>query len=187
MEKSGLARQQALYWKKMSDLRIAADYVRRYRDDCGHWMTVFGTVRAIASSASIAGWAIWHQLAFFWAVIIAGSQVLDALRKVFPVAKRHKAAGELTVTLDRLFIDAQLEWEGIFAGKYTEEQIAKRLHTLRTLHHQAECHCFPDGLPDREDFFRLAQDEAAAFFSETYKVNSLPGGDNDVEDQRQED
>jgi hypothetical protein len=179
MEPSQPHRQQDLYWAKMVGLKVAADYIRHYRDYLGGWVTGMGVVRAVASSVSIGAWAIWRQYAFVWGLIIACSQVLDALRDVFPVAKRHKSASELSGILDSLFIDAQLEWENIFAGKYDDGQIAKRLHKLRTLHHNAEGRSFHEGLPRRKDLFRLAQAEAAVFFRDTYGVELLQEGAND--------
>jgi hypothetical protein len=176
MEHDTLHRQQGLYWSKMVDLKIAASYMRRYRDHLGRWVKTVGTIRAVASSTSIAAWAIWRQYAFIWGAIIACTQVLDAVRDIFPVAKRHKAASELVISLETLFIDAQLEWENIFAGKYTDDQIAKRLHTLRLLHHKAEQHSFSEGIPKQMSRFVLAESDADDFFRKTYGVNSTGGG-----------
>ncbi len=161
-------RQQQLYWAQMVELKIACVYTRRYRDHLGKWVTRIGAVRAIASSASIAAWAVWKNHAFLWAVIIASSQVLDALKDVFPVTKKHKSASEHTTTLEGIFIDAQLEWEGIFLGRYTDDQIMKRRHKLMTLQHHAEGAHFPNGLPTRDSDFALAQQEAANYFTALY-------------------
>jgi hypothetical protein len=161
-------RQQQLYWAEMIELKVATAYIRRYRDYLGKRTTVLGTVKAIASSGGIAGWAIWRQYAFVWGVIIAASQVADALKEVFPFTKKHKAASEHTITLNGLFIDAQLEWENIFSGRYTDDEIAKRRHKLMKLQHDAECNHFPDGLAVRETLFDLAQREAKDYFTTTY-------------------
>jgi hypothetical protein len=37
-----------------------------------------------------------------------------------------------------MFIDALLEWENIFSGKYSDEQISNRRHKLMKLQHDAE-------------------------------------------------
>src|SRR5271166_1107670 len=109
-------RQQQLYWAQMVELKVAACYIRRYRDYLGSWVSAVGTLRAIASSGAIAAWALWQEYALVWGAIIAASQVADALRDVFPFTKKHKAASEHTITLNSMFIDAQLEWENIFSG-----------------------------------------------------------------------
>ena len=163
-------RQQQLYWNQMVQLKVAGAYTRRYRNDLGRWVTGLGTLKAIASSGSIAGWVIWKEYAFVWGTIIVASQVADALKDVFPFTKTHKAASEHTITLENIFIDAQLEWEGIFSGQYTNEQIANRRHKLMKLQHDAECRNFPNGLATKASFFAEAQQEAKDYFAATYMV-----------------
>ncbi len=155
----------------MIELKVACVYLRRYRDGLGTWVTRLGTLKAIASSGSIAAWVIWKEYAFVWGVIIAASQVTDALKDVFPFSKTHRAASEHTISLETLFIDAQLEWEGVFSGRYTNEQISNRRHKLMKLQHEAERHNFPNGLPAKGALFAEAQREATEYFAVTYGVS----------------
>ncbi len=166
-------RQQQLYWNQIIELKVAAAYIRRYRDYFGRWVTGLGAIRAIASCGSIAAWAIWREHAFLWGTIIAASQLADALKEVFPFTKKHKAASEHTIALNSIFIDAQLEWENIFSGRYTDDEIMKRRHKLMKLQHDAERSSFPDGLATRDSLFTLAQDEAKEYFVTTYGVSQL--------------
>ena len=163
-------RQQQLYWNQMVNVKVAAAYIRRYRDDLGKWVTLLGTVKAVAASGSIAAWVIWKEYAFVWGMIIAVSQLADALKDVFPFTKTHKAASEHTITLENIFIDAQLEWENIFTGQYTNEQIASRWHKLMKLQHDAECRIFPNGLAEKPQLFAKAQQEAEDYFKSAYLV-----------------
>ena len=176
MYEDELERQQRLYWNKMLDLRTAADYIRLYRNYTGRWVTRVAVVRAVASSVSIAGWAIWHRFAFIWALVIALSQVLDALREVFPMTRRHKVASEYSVALEALFIDAQRDWEGILAGKYSADAVMELLHSLRGAHHTIESKIIREDLPDKDDLFRIAELDADVYLSETYGVESKAGG-----------
>ncbi len=147
------------------ELKVAAAYVRRYRDDRGQWVTRFGVWKAIASSGGIAAWAIWKEHAFLWGAIIAASQLADALKEVFPFAKTHKSSSEHTVVLNSMLIDAQLEWESIFSGRYTDDQISSRRHKLMKLQHEAEPRAFPVGLPVNVKLFAEAQTEAKDYFA----------------------
>jgi hypothetical protein len=155
-------RQQILYWNALVQMKVACAYIRRYRGRQKKWVTALAVLRAIASSGGIAGWAIWHELSFVWGAIIAASQVADALSGVFPFAKKHKSATKHTVTLDALFIDAQLEWEAIFAGRVSDTEIANRVYRLRKAVNDAEIKHFPDGLEVDHDLFDLAQSDAQA-------------------------
>jgi hypothetical protein len=64
-----------------------------------------------------------------------------------------------------MFIDALLEWENIFSGKYSDEQISNRRHKLMKLQHDAERKFFPTGLPVKEKLFAAAQSEARDYFA----------------------
>jgi hypothetical protein len=154
----------------MIELKVAIGYIRRYRDSLGRWVSGLGTLRAIASSGSIAAWALWKEYALLWGAIIAISQVVDALKDVFPFTKKHKAASVHTITLAAMFIDAQLEWENIFSGRYTDDQIMKLRHKLMKLQHDAERVNFPDGLALRESLFTQAEHDAKEYFKSTYNV-----------------
>src|SRR3984893_19524878 len=114
-------RQQQLYWAQRGKLKVAACYIRHYRDNLGKRVTALGTVRAIASSGSIAAWALWKEHAFVWGAIIAASQVADALREVFPFNKKHKAASAHTITLGSIFIGAQVAGKSVFSVLYAHD------------------------------------------------------------------
>ena len=157
-------RQQQLYWNQMIELKVAAGYIRRYRDDLGRKVTLLGTLKAVASSGGIAAWAIWKEYAFVWGAIIAAAQLLDALKEVFPFSKIHKAASEHAIVLNSMLIDALLEWEGIFSGRYTDDQIMKQRHKLMKLQHDAERKTFPRGLAVKKALFDDAQREAKEYF-----------------------
>ncbi len=152
----------------MIELKFAACYIQLYRNYLSKWVSCLGILKAVASSVGIAGWVVWRQYAFIWAVIIAASQVADALKEVFPFTKRHKAASELTSTYDNLFIDAQLEWENIISGRFTDDQIINRLHKLRKLRLDAERSSFPEGLAEKSDLVKQAKEHAQQYFSTTY-------------------
>ena len=164
-------RQQQLYWKEMINLKADASYIRLYRGSLGRWVTGLGALKAIASCGGIAAWVVWKEFAFVWGAIIAASQVADALKDVFPFAKKHKAASGYSMTLDYLFNDIQLEWENIFSGRYTDEEIMKLRHKLGKLQLDALQHNFPDGLAADETALAEAKQEAEDYFRTTYGVN----------------
>jgi hypothetical protein len=168
---SDLHRQQKLYWDQMFELKVEVSYIRLYRNSLGNSVTALAALKAIASCAGIAAWAIWREYAFVWGAIIAASQVVDALKDVFPFAKRHRAAAELALTLENLFIDVQLEWEGVFAGRYSDDETMNRLHQLRKLKLEVEKRNFPDGLAEQVALLNRAKQEAAEYLSATYGVH----------------
>lgn len=163
-------RQQRLYWDQMYALKVAASAICLYRNYLNRWVTGLGVLKAVTSCASIAAWAVWRQYAFVWGALIAASQLADALKDVFPFAKTHKAACAHALTLNNLFVDTQLEWENIFSGRYSDEEIIKRLHQLRKLQLDAENHDFPDGLSMRKSLLDRAKQDAKEYLASTYDV-----------------
>ncbi len=105
-----------------------------------------------------------------WGAIIAASQLADALKDVFPFTKTHKAASEHAITLSGMFRDAQSEWESIFSGRYTNEQISNRRHKITKLQHETERKHFPHGLAEKEAFVAEAEQEAVDYFATMYGV-----------------
>jgi hypothetical protein len=45
---SDLHRQQKLYWDQMFELKVAASYIRLYRDYLGKWVSGLGALKARA-------------------------------------------------------------------------------------------------------------------------------------------
>lgn len=96
------------------------------------------------------------------------AQLLDALKNVFPFARNHKSASDLTVAMELLWIDAEEEWESIYSGQLSEDKIIKRRTQLRKLQLDAERKYFPEGFQPSEKLVKLATDEASTYFALTY-------------------
>ncbi len=126
-------------------------------------------VKAVASSGSIAGWVVFKKYPILWSSIIVAAQLLDALKNVFPFARNHKSASDLTVAMELLWIDAEEEWESIYSGQLSEDKITKRRTQLRKLQLDAERKYFPEGFEPGDKLIRLAELEASTYFELTYK------------------
>jgi hypothetical protein len=162
------SREQQVYWKEFVQLKADSCYVRDYRNHLNRWVTGVATIRAVASAGGIAAWAIWKQYAYVWACFIAASQVVDALKNVFPFYKRRDALSRWSRALNRLFVEAQRDWDEIASGKCTDSQIGKLSHQMRLRKERAEAKCIPHGLALHHDLFDEAQKEAARFFASRY-------------------
>jgi hypothetical protein len=162
-------RQQDLYYQELFQLKVACEYVQRYRDSLGRWVTWLSSLRAIASSGAIAAWAVVQSYPLVWGGIIAAAQVWDALRDVVPLTARHKATGPLAVSLDALFIEALYEWEGVYAGQFSDGEITERRRKLMERRHDVDAKHFPNGhLPMRGDLMELAEKDAEAYLRDMF-------------------
>jgi hypothetical protein len=151
-------------------LKADACYIRDYRDYFGRWVTGLGTLRAITSTGSIAGWLIWKHLAWLWAALIGASQLAEALTKTFPFTKKRLALSRWCRKLDELVVAAQSTWDEIEGGKLSGMQIRKALKLLRIQRQKAQAKAIPNGLPRKAELFRRAQQETQQFFRVNYNA-----------------
>ena len=135
-----------------------------HRDDQAKWNTRLAFIKAIATSSTIAGWAIWQNYAIIWGTIIAASQLIDALKDVFPHAKSRKSSAELANVLNGLFIDARVDFERICSGSIAPEDANASLSKLQKLRNEAESKYFPEGIVKKAWLKAEARRETIAFF-----------------------
>ena len=106
------------------------------------WQSGFGQSNSSKSSAQAeelpAGSSGRRFIPSFGLVSSRRRKLLDAIKHVFPFAKDHKSASDLTVALELLFIDAQYEWEKIYAGKMSDEDIMSARRKMQKLRLEAE-------------------------------------------------
>jgi hypothetical protein len=162
-------RQQELYWQQLRDLKAGCLYLERYRSILNDWETRIATVRAVASSGAIAGWAIVQAHPLLWGSIIAAAQVADALRHVFPLATRRQAASDLLGVLEGQFFRCLHEWESVRDGSLSDREINDRRLGLMEQQHQAQLKYFPTtGLPVRPALKALAEAEARDYLTKRF-------------------
>ena len=94
------------------------------------------------------------------------------MQGAFPINRRHQATSALVLGLDALFITAQAEWEELYAGRVDEVGITKAWHRLMNQMHDLQAKHLPTGLPRRDGLFRLAENDAAAYFTSMYDMEA---------------
>lgn len=114
---------QEKYWKYMVQIKAWIFYLDLYAEDSYKWDKRINVLGAIASSTSIAAWAIWQQLSFVWSVIIAISQVLTAIKGFLPYSKRLKILVPFMEDLKFLYNKIEYNWFNVASGELTEEDI----------------------------------------------------------------
>jgi len=101
------------------------------------------------------------------------AQVADAMQGAIPINRRHQGTSALVVTLDALFITAQGVWEDIYAARMDQGGATKARLSLLQQMHDAQAKYLPTGLPRRDDFFKLAEADAAAHFRVTFATGPI--------------
>jgi hypothetical protein len=151
---------QRRYWQEFVDLKRNAFYIDLYHAKVERVDRTLGMFSAIASSASIGAWAIWRDVAGLWALVIALSQVLSAIKEYLPYKSRLRGLGSLGKDLNALALSAENDWFKVSQGFLTEQQIHELQMVLKGKIQAATNNGFPNSsLP--EDKFLLEKAEAA--------------------------
>ena len=156
-----------IYFQTMADLHRDGLYVGKLSGRYARlkwWIDVF---IAVAGSASIGAWAIWNKYPLIWGGIIAGSQVVTAIKPFIPYWKRAESLHQLRYDLESIFLEAERDWYKIFEGLIDPAK-TNELNTKMKLARAAAIKArFPDsGVPDIEKIENWANNASAQYMSQ---------------------
>jgi hypothetical protein len=86
---------------------------------------------AIASSGSIAAWAIWDQFPMVWGIIIASTQVITVVKPYIPYFKYVKELKGKLLKIENLNIELERLWYYYTNKKISDEEIEARYFELK--------------------------------------------------------
>ena len=122
---------QEKYWKYMVQIKAWIFYLDVYTEDSYRWDRIINIVVAIASSTSIAAWAIWKKYSFVWSIIIAISQVLTTIKGFLPYSKRLKMLVPFMEDLKFLYNKIEYNWFKVASGDLSEDEINELLYSFK--------------------------------------------------------
>ena len=118
-------------WYNLLDVKFKSIYydeLATYYQVIDRRMNVF---LALASSGSIASWAIWEEFNFIWALIIAISTVINVIKPYFPYHKYVNEISKMSAQLDNLSWEYENLWFKFDRDKINEEQCFKLYMDLK--------------------------------------------------------
>jgi len=160
---------QQRYWNQLKEFKTHVIYLHGYASNSDWWDKAINIFLAITSSASIAAWAIWQQHQIVWAVIIALSQIITAIKPFLPYKQRLKAIGELNDKIQEVSLECEKGWYFVAEGKLTEEKIHNLCISLRDKGLSAERkHLKNLVLPKNKKILRKAEEDADMYLTNNY-------------------
>lgn len=160
---------QRRYWTELFELRVHVNYLELYMEESELKDKSINIFLAVTSSSSICGWAIWNKYGFIWAVIIAASQLINAVKQFLPYRTRLKATSGIMRELEELSIFAEKKWFDVAEGKLTEEEINKLQFEIRSKKTKAiQKHLGMNTLPEKGKLFREAKQSAEIYINNFY-------------------
>ncbi|MDN3379724.1 MULTISPECIES: hypothetical protein [unclassified Pseudoalteromonas] len=160
---------QLRYWNLLKELKAQIGYLHNYASDDEWTDKALNIFMAIASSASIATWAIWKEHQLVWACIIALSQVVTAIKPFLPYQKRLKAISELNNQIQAIFLEAESIWYKVSEGLLTEQEIHQETVRLKGRIIAAERASLNGLVLPRKHKLKVAAEKAAGeYFTDNY-------------------
>jgi hypothetical protein len=160
---------QNRYWKELFELRVHVNYLEKYMQQSELRDKSVNIFLAVTSSSSICGWAIWYKYSFIWAVIIAASQLIGAVKQFLPYRTRSKAISNILKDLEEFLNLYEMKWFDVAEGKLTEEEINKLQFEIRSKKTKAiQKHLGMNTLPEKGKLFREAKQSAEIYINNFY-------------------
>ena len=160
---------QQRYWNQLKELKTHVIYLHYYAARSEKWDKSVNIFLAVTSSSSIAAWAIWQQYQIVWAVIIALSQIVTAVKPFLPYRQRVKAISELNDKIQEIYLKCEKGWFSVAEGELTDKEIHDYFISLRDKAVTAERRYFKNTiLPKNKSMLRLAEKEAELYLSQNY-------------------
>ena len=157
---------QNLIWKLLYKTKMHSIYLESVRAEDEQIDRNFKIVLAIASSGSIAGWAVWQDYSYIWAVVVAISQVLNVIRPIMPYKERMKALSSLAPELRELSIDMEVKWLLIKEGELTDEEMRKfYADMLKKIARAERKYICSITIADNEKLLEKVENKAGNYFS----------------------
>lgn len=160
---------QEKYWYYMVQIKAWILYLDIYAEKSYKWDRRINVFGAIASSSSIAAWAIWKELSYVWAFIIAVSQVLSAIKEYFPFGRRLKVLRPFIEEMKILYIKIEYEWFKVAEGVLTEEEINTALYNYKKEFANIESKYLKEEvLLENSDYMDEADKKATKYFENNF-------------------
>ena len=151
---------------ELKDCRFHADCMALKVKKLRKRNKIINSILAISSSASIASWAIWNDLAMLWGCIIAVSQVIAALKPVFRFDKHVHTLNTRCYKQEALFLELDNLWYELKDGSIEKDAAMTKLNHLKQRINENEFFDDEDGF----EFSKEILEEAARMTADTLQT-----------------
>ncbi len=165
-----MSQYQERYWGQLKELKTHVIYLHNYAASSEWWDKAINIILAITSSSSIAAWAIWQEYQIVWAVIIAISQVITAVKPFLPFRQRLKPISDLNDHIQEISLECEKHWFSVAEGELTEKEIHDLYISMKDKSLKAEKKSLKDiVLPKNSKILKKAEEETELYLSNTYQ------------------
>jgi hypothetical protein len=160
---------QDRYWKEFFELKVHVNYLEIYVEHTEKTDKFISMFLAATSSGSICGWAIWTRYSFTWGLVIAISQLVNAIKIFLPYRNRLKALGNTLKELEELLVLCERKWFDVSEGLLSVGEINKLQFDIRDKKVKILNKYFmTTSLPANNKFFKKAKELANVYINNFY-------------------
>lgn len=177
---------QKRYWIYMMEIKANILYLDIYVDYAYKRDIIIKAVCALATSGSIAAWAIWKKFAVAWFIITAVSQVLTVVKGYLPYEIMLKSIASVEKDLKLLYNKIEENWIKVASGKLEEEEINGLLYDFQNRYIKIEEKIFRKRVPlFKKRIEKKAIKQAKIYFEKHFNdvYMTHDNGRNEGEDQ----
>ena len=125
-------------WNGLANIKFRSVYtakVSRRSHNIGNGYSFF---LSFASASSVAAWAVWEAAPYFWACIVAVSQVLHIAKPYLPYSKGSRDFIEMSLLYEAIVLEYEKLWYDNRKEARDEELLEKRYNNLRQKEHNVD-------------------------------------------------
>ncbi|MDR0828670.1 MAG: hypothetical protein LBN95_00965 [Prevotellaceae bacterium] len=119
-------------WALLNDTKFNGFCLESLVEKYQKWERNINIFLAIASCGSIAAWAVWEIYPMIWALIIAVSQVITAVKPYFPYFKYVKEFNAKKLQIDSFNIELEKLWYKFENDRISEDEAAEIYFEIKT-------------------------------------------------------
>jgi hypothetical protein len=161
--------EQNRYWQYFVETYGHSRYLHKYYEKCERIDRAISIFMAIATNGSVAGWLIWKHVAWVWAVVIAVSQLINAVKGLLPYSKRKELLRDASQSYAQLVTGIEGDWHSVKSGSLSEAKISKRILKFKTKQDGIENKIFQKGiLPEEKRLLSEAKEDTKNHFKRHY-------------------
>ena len=160
---------QERYWKAMVQAYFSCAYLELYYEQSVKRDRGLNVFLAIVSCGSIAGWAIWNQFAIIWAIAVAASQAINAIKHIIPYSKRIEDIFKYKWELCEISRELEYNWHAVANGQFTADEVNGLIDKAKlATNHAAQKYLDKDCLPRSQRYRRKADDITDDYFQNNF-------------------
>jgi hypothetical protein len=117
-------------WSNLANVKFKALYTYECSREADRYGRLTSAFLALASTSSVAAWAIWKEHPAIWGGIIGISQVMQVVKPYISIIGSDKDLLEMSFEYEQLFLEYEQLWYAVCSGSIADPAVTERIAEL---------------------------------------------------------